>query len=343
MSPPDQNYPPPQPRYAGQPISDQNLPTGCIFDEAERDTFFAKLAKDQQLIDVKDAFPPPQPDPQPVTILYPFLLAIFPAWSYGLQGRGDCMAWSATHNVDVLMGVNIALLKKREQPRALASIEAQYGFMRVEVSGKKTNYSGDGGSPSAAAESVIKCGTLHRLDYETGPHDLRFYDETGGRSGTYGRFGVPDELEPIARQHIVQQVALVTDFNSAVQVLSRGIPISNADPRNPIWTKRDQDGFGSSQWRASHAMNYIGYRLGDRPGLLKINTGHGNHVSGPMHPADCPVQIAACAAWEDADTAEDVLKSGWSWAYSDYTGFAARELASDTVNHAAVHPNQIID
>ena len=131
---------------------------------------------------------------------------------------------------------------------------------------------------------------------------------------------------------------MVTDFETAVELISRGIPISNAHPRNPIWTHRDRDGFGDDSWPASHAMNYIGYRLGSRPGLLKVNTGHGFHVDGPMHPADCPSSIAGCAAWEDADVVDDVLGAQWSWAYSQYRGFPKRELATYRITATAIHP-----
>lgn len=341
MTQPESKHPRPGRTYQGAQLSVQNLPTGVRFDERERAELLERLAAAGRITNAKEAFPPPKPDPQPVTILYPFLLAVFPFWIYGLQGRGDCMGWSAILNVDTLMGVNIALLEKLERAVALASIEAQYGFMRVEVYGGQPDYGGDGASPSGAAESVLKIGTLHCLQYLEGRYDLREYDQSGGRSGRWGRYGVPDELEPIARQHFIQDVALVTDFDTAVQLLAQGIPISNAHPSNPIWTHRDVHGFGDRRWNASHAMNYIGYRLGARPGLLKANWGHGNHVSGPMHPEDCPPAIAGCAAWEDAEVANDVLRAEWSWAYSDYIGFPQRDLSRASIPQSSFHPNHL--
>jgi len=326
MHQPDPKHPSKKREYQREPLSVQNLPTGCRFDPERRAKLLHTLAKRGMLVNARDAFPPPQPTPSPVTLLYPFLLAAFPAWSYGLQSRGDCMAWSATHSIDILMAANIILLEKPEIPRALASIEAQYALMRVEAYNGGPDYGGDGASPDAAADSVLRLGTLHRLQYLDAKYDLREYDQSGGRSGDWGRYGLPDELEPIAKTHFVQQIAQVTDFDTAVELLSRGVPISNAHPQNPIWTTRDADGFGVNQWHAPHAMNYIGYRLGPRPGLLKTNTGHGNHVSGPMHPTDCPSSIANCAAWEDANIANGVLSAGWSWAYSDYIGFPKERL-----------------
>lgn len=329
----------------GPKLDPSHLPNGVIFDERHRDQLLNTLAARGRVVNARDAIPPPPPPPPPpaVTLLYPFLLLAFPNWSYGLQGRGDCMAWSACHNVDVLMAVNIELMNLPEKWVALSAIEAQYGFMRVEALGKSENRGGDGGSPTAAAQSVLDFGTLHRLAYDlaeipTAIYDFREYDESGDRSGYYGRYGIPDELEPTALEHRCQEVAMVTDFETAVEVLKSGVPISNADPRNPIWTHRDSEGFGDRRWDASHAMNYIGYRLGSRPGLLKINTGHGFHVDGPMYPDDCPGPIAACAAWEDAETCDKVLKAEWSWAYSEYIGFPKRDLATYRITATAVHP-----
>jgi len=331
----------PGPPYPGSPLRVQDLPTGCRFDERERADFLTQLSDQGKVTNARLHFPPPQTPPKPVTLLYPFLLAVFPSWTYGLQGRGDCMGWSAAHNVDEVAAVQIALLGRRETAPALTCIEAQYGFMRVEVRGGQPDYGGDGGSPTLAAKSVLECGTLHRMQYLDGKHDLRRYDESGGRSGLWGRYGVPDELEPAAAEHWIQDIALVTDFDTAVECLSRGTPISNAHPSNPIWTERDELGFGKKRWNASHAMNYIGYRLGSRPGLLKINTGHGFHVHGPMHPDDCPSAIAGCAAWEDANVADQVLKAEWSWAYSDYIGFPKRDLNGGRVSQDQIHPNRI--
>lgn len=341
MDQPDPKHPGTIRRYQGQHLSVQDLPCGVRFDARHRDQLLERLARAGRLTNAKDVIQSPPPPPPPVTLLYPFLLAVFTNWTYGLQGRGDCMAWSATHNVDHLMAVNIALLQLPEQPIAITSIEAQYGFMRVEVYGGRPDHGGDGASPSAAAESLLSCGTLHRLEYLDHEYDLRTYDESGGRSGSWGRWGVPDDLEPIARQHFVQDIALVTDFDTAVQLLSQGVPISNAHPNNPIWTHRDASGFGDTHWDASHAMNYIGYRLGSRPGLLKINTGHGFHVDGPMHPNDCPTAIAACAAWEDADVVDHVLDAEWSWAYSDYVGFPKRDLRACSIHRNQIHPNHL--
>lgn len=323
---PDPKHPP-----LGNPQTDPlldpaTLPTGLRLDPEERHAFFTHNPRARGPLP-KGCLPlPPPPPPPPATLLYPFLFAVLPSWTYGLQSRGDCMAWSACHAVDLLTAADIVLKGQLEQFRALTNIEAQYGLMRVEVFGGKPDFGGDGASPTAAARSVTQFGTLHRLKYLADSFDLTAYDNSGGRSGQWGRYGLPDALEPVAAEHKCGDAILVTSFDQAVELLQSGYPISNAAPDNPIPRKRDAQGFGVDIWRASHAMNYIGYRLDPRPGLLQSNTGHGNHVTGPKWPEDMPNTLAACSAWIDRDDVEHVLRQQWSFAYSDYAGFPRREL-----------------
>ena len=44
-----------------------------------------------------------------------------------------------------------------------------------------------------------------------GKHDLRAYDEA--RCREYGRTGVPDDLEPVAKKHPVRSVAAVHSWD----------------------------------------------------------------------------------------------------------------------------------
>jgi hypothetical protein len=302
------------------------LPNGLKLDPANRDELLAMLADTGRHVTAETIPITPPPKPKPVTLLYPFLFLACPNWTYGLQARGDCMAWSAAHTIDVLTAVQIHPQRRREQWRALASIEALYGIMRVEVHGGRPDFSRDGANPADAAQAVTQFGVLHRLKYLDAAYDLTDYDTSGGRSGTYGRWGIPDRLEPIAKEHHCHDAALVTTFDDACKMIALGYPISNAAPDNPIYRSRDSHGTGQHHWAAAHAMNYIGYRLGQHPALLKVNWGHGNHVSGPIVPADMPPTLAACSAWEPAETCDAVLKTRWSFAYSDFLGFPARPL-----------------
>jgi hypothetical protein len=320
---------------SGSPATDplldpQQLPTGLRLDAAERTAFFQQYPTTRRHLQHGPPPETPPPPPPQATLLYPFLFAVLPGWTYGLQGRGDCMAWSSCLAIDVLAAVQVAMIHRPEQWHALTSIECQYGLMRVEVYGGRPDYGGDGASPTAAATAITKLGSLHRIKYLEDTYDFTTYDRSGGRSGQYGRFGIPDALEPIAKEHKAHQAVLIEDFDHAVEVLKSGYAISNAAPDNPIPRARDSEGFGKQVWRASHAMNYLGYRLGKRPGLLQVNSGHGNHVTGPHWPADIPPTLAACSAWIDKSDVEHVLRQQWSFAYSDYEGFPERDLSLAT-------------
>lgn len=304
----------------GPKLDPATLPTGLDPPSRASLDLLATLTRQGLIVDG----PPPRAQRPPIIpdafILYPFLLAVFPAWSYGLQAIGDCMAWASADAIDNRAALQIEHLTRPERPIGLAMKEALYGFMRVEVYGYNQNTSGDGADPAAAAAAVVKFGSLHYINYLADKYQFPNYDKTGARARSYGRYGVPNDLEPTAAEHPVIKTERVTSFERACELLAQGCPIANAHPANPIYRSRDKDAFGTNPWRASHAMNYSGYRLGARPGLLKTNTGHGYHVDGTRWPADMPDVVAHCSAWEDATTSDAILQYGWSYAHLDYKG-----------------------
>lgn len=264
-------------------------------------------------------------DSEKEVILALGLTKAFPNWKSGSQAIGDCMSWSCSHNVDVLAGVQVFLQQTAEEVLYQVASECMYGFMRVEALGKSSDNGGDGAYGGAAAKAVMKCGTLHRKKYAVGKgYDFSVY--SGSRAKEYGRYGVPDDLEQMAREHIVKTATLVTNFADAAKFIQNGYPISNAHGNNPtLQGSRDKDGFARAGGFA-HAMNYIGVRFGSRPGLLKTNTGWRGTTSGPMYPENLPPNILDCCWWEDADICDRVFKGQDSFAYSQYQGFKKQDL-----------------
>lgn len=269
------------------------------------------------------------------TLLFLALFQVYPEWSYGMQGIGDCMSWSKAHNETILDAVAAALGKQRW--RAPVATEPGYGFMRVEVFGRPDR-GGDGAYGGAAAKAATEWGCLYRMQYSSAEYpglgseyDFRKY--SGALAKQYGRTGVPDELEPIARNHTCQATALCTSFEQAAAAIQSGYPVSNAHSRNLIYSGRDKEGFGTGGSPAAHAMNYTAVRHGRRPGLWLANTGHGNHVSGPVgadddgKPFPIPETYAACGCWQDADVADRLLRESQdSFVYSDHAGFPLQTL-----------------
>lgn len=256
------------------------------------------------------------------------LLKAFPNWKAGSQGIGDCMSWSCAHNIDVLMGVQAYLQMLAEETPYQVCSEAMYGFMRVEVFGRPDR-GGDGAYGGAAAEAVMKFGSLHRTKYNLGK-GWDFTTYSGSRAKSFGATGVPDELEPMARSHIVNTATLVKDFDTATKFIMNGYPISNAHGSNPTAQgSRDKDGYARGRGY-SHAMNYIGVRWGAKPALLKTNTGWQDTVSGPMWPDQLQggnESLLGCCWWEEADICDRVLAGEDSFAYSQYQGFKKQKLS----------------
>jgi hypothetical protein len=257
-------------------------------------------------------------------ILSHYLMKAFPGWKAGRQAIGDCCSWACAQSVDTIMGVQIFLQNMPEEMLYTCCTETAYGFMRVEVFGKP-DYGGDGAYGGAAAKSVMQFGTLHRKKYDLGK-GYDFTEYIGSRAKEYGRTGVPDDLEPIAREHIVKTATMVTDFETAAKFIMNGYAILNTHGSNPTCEgSRDSEGFGRGRGY-SHAMNYVGVRWGSRPGLLKVNSGWRDTVSGPVGPYELSSELACCSWWEDASICDKVLKGQDSFAFSQYTGFKKQKL-----------------
>jgi hypothetical protein len=266
-------------------------------------------------------------DDEKKTVVHPqYLKMAFPDWKSYNQEIGSCVGFSSTHCTDEIMAIQIFFNNLPEQAMYLCSVESLYGFMRVELFGKP-DYSSGGSYGAAAAKAIMKFGSLHRKKYNIGKgYDLTTY--SGDRCYQWGRTGVPDELEEIAREHLVQTTTQIKDFDTAAKFIMNGYPIINTHGRNPTFVgERDSEGFSTKRGTTgyAHAMNYVGVRFGSRPGLLKVNSGWPQTVTGPMGEYDFSI-VSDCAWWEDADTCNSVFNGDDSFAYSQYNGFKKQKL-----------------
>ncbi len=325
----------------GPKLDPAKLPAGLRLPNRKALTLLRPLFASGQLITADQLLPHPRPRTNATTLLYPILLTAFPSWIYGLQAIGDCMAWSSAHGIDIAASVEIHLRNRNQRIIAPTMIEALYGFMRVEARGLDENPEPDGAYPPDAVNAMTRWGTLHYTTYLGGQHVFQTYDPTGARSRYYGRHGVPDELEPIAVRHRATRCVLVRTFDEACDLIDAGCPIINAHLENPIPRSRDADGFGIDAVPAPHAMNYIGYRRGNRPGLLQTNTGHGFHVDGPRVPDDMPDVIAHCSAWLDEATVNRVLAAQWTYALEGYEGATKAIRLDFPIDWRHLHPTLV--
>ena len=136
---------------------------------------------------------------------------------------------------------------------------------RVEIGGGRLGGQ-DGCVGAWAFEAVRKYGTLRRKKY--GKYDFTTYSGAKAREMGMPRHGLPDELEPIAREQIIQGGSLVTTWEELCDVTASGRPTTIASNRgfNQV---RDKEGFLKPSGTWNHQMCVIGtFDKGPRPGAV---------------------------------------------------------------------------
>jgi hypothetical protein len=254
-------------------------------------------------------------DDQDSVLLYRALYEAKPGWTVGKQGIGDCVSWGWSHGADVLLAVEQKLGTSGAWKQA--ATEAVYGGSRTIGMDRSTGGWSDGSYGGAAAKYVTKAGILFRQPYPG--VDLSEY--SAQRAKQWGNFGVPADLLPLAKEHPIKTVALVSTFEEAATAIKNGYPVPVCSGQG-FSSTRDSDGFARPQGSWSHCMVLIGVRGGNRPGLLCLNSWGPNWISGPKWPADQPDG----SFWVDIETCNRMLSGRDSFAVSNYLGFPVRKL-----------------
>lgn len=226
---------------------------------------------------------------------------------------GSCVAFGTASAIEHLLCVQIAN-GAGEEYRDLVQ-EVIYGGSRVEIGGGTIR--GDGSIGAWAARFATEYGVIPRGTH--GSHDLRAYDET--RCRDYGRRGVPDELEPLAKRHPVKSTSNVRSWDECRAAIRNGYPIAVCSSQG-FTMARDADGFCRPSGTWMHCMAIVGIRVGSRPGAFLLNSWGPTAHSGPRGLGD----PSPAGFWADAKTVDRMLKQGDSWAFSAATGFPPRKL-----------------
>lgn len=251
-------------------------------------------------------------------LLYKFYPGPWPCW---FQETGDCVSFGYGSGIDILQAVQVALKKRGPWDKSVpvnekwagnTATEIIYAGSRVEIGGGRIRGAGSNGA--WAAKFVKDYGTLIRKSY--GKYDFTKY--SGKVADQLGRTGVPDELEPITREHNVQEVAQVRSYEEARDVIANGGVVPVCSNYGFERRTRDKDGFQKPRGTWLHCMLF--WACDDnptRPGLGICNS-HGPNVSGPKR-HDEP----DCAWWVDAEICDAMLRQGDSWALYGYKGWQA--------------------
>jgi hypothetical protein len=232
---------------------------------------------------------------------------------------GSCTSFGTASAVEHLLCVQIASGRGGKY-RDLVQ-EVIYAGSRVEVG--KGQITGDGSTGAWVVEFVTKWGVIPRGKHLDGKYDLSKYDEA--RCRAWGRSGVPDDLEPIAKESPVKGYSLVTSFAEADKAIRQGYPVVVCSGQG-FRMARDADGFCPPSGTWYHCMTFIGARGGKRPGPFCLNSWGPKAHTGPRFPADAPEG----GFWVDSALADKMLKQ-WrdSYALSDAAGFPERAVLPD--------------
>jgi hypothetical protein len=254
-----------------------------------------------------------------VVLLHKALFQVAPGYRTHEQTIGDCVSHGWGSGIDVLKAVQIAA-GAREEWTGETATEIVYAASRVEVGGGRLG-NGDGSIGAWAAQAVSETvGTLVRGKY--GSLDLTEYSgATAKKLGRRGA-GVPDELEPQAREHPVKVVSMVQTYEEARDAIANGYPVAVCSNRG-FTSRRDEKGFAKPSGSWAHCMLYVAVDDADgRPGLLQWNSWGDNWISGPKR-HDQPEG----SFWTDAEVCDRQLREQDSFAMSGYVGgFPSQEL-----------------
>ncbi len=256
-------------------------------------------------------------------ILYDAQKAVVGRWlSYAAQQIGDCVGHMGGRVTDIVTNVRIAVKGKRELWLAKACSEAAYALSRVEIGGGRLG-NNDGSTGAWMAKALKQYGNLLRREYTAGGEtfDLRKY--SGALAKAWGRTGLPDALEPIAKEHPFRTVSLVDSYEEARDAIANGYPVGVCSMQGFEGATRDKDGFISPRGTWPHAMVF-GATWDDskRPGLALDNKSWPDSwVKGPLAEG-----LPPGTAWVAAETCDRMLRGKDSFAYSQYEGYPAQDL-----------------
>lgn len=263
------------------------------------------------------------------TVLWPMLFEAFPEWMWLVQGTGDCVSIGTGHMEDCNAATQ-ALSAEQKKIFKEACTEAIYGFGKAELF-RSYRFNSPGMAGIDGVMAIRQYGILHRQVYQH--DDCTKY--SGKRAIAWGEkprhtHGVPDYLEPLAAINRSTDCIEVTDAILGAALLESGYAWQWCG--NTQWgLTRDANGLANSWAYGAHCMTATGVRYKDgKPWAFWIaNTGHGDHVYGPVGPYPMPAAYAACGSWIRVGVIDAVLRQGDCYAVSDSTLWEKKELTPE--------------
>ena len=256
------------------------------------------------------------------------LLACSKSWKRGSQPIGSCVGWGFAMSIDVLAACDVVMRHEAEVWGGRCIEASIYGPSRVEMRGQSRNLGGDGSTGFHAAKAVRDMGTLHYgQDYGGRRFDRQF---TGTQETAWGRDGMPDALEPYAKNQRCSEVTMVRSFDDCAKAISNGYPVALCSMRGFSMKFVDRGSLGGG-WLTpmgtwAHCMMACAVRW-DRPALLVPNS-WGNCYSGPVDER-LPEAFQRTSGWVDAEVIDGMCRGGDSYALAGFSGFKPTTLPAN--------------
>lgn len=235
---------------------------------------------------------------------------------------GSCVGFGTTKAVMRTHAGEIVRRKGSASEWSRFAEEATYGGSRVEIGGGRIR--GDGSVGGWAAQFVTKYGMVPRKKYDT--VDLTTYSTTLCRE--WGRSGVPDEFEVIARKFPVKSFVQVKVWEEAKAAIAQDYCIAVCSNQG-FANRRDENGVARASGSWAHSMCIDGYHIeGSKEYGHIVNSWGTDWISGPTGWGN----PGGDGFWAESSVIDRMLKQGDSWAFSGVTGFPARKPLDWNVN-----------
>lgn len=170
--------------------------------------------------------------------------------------RGFCVGFGNAKMATLSIAM-MAAAGEISWPGADVAIEPVYGGMRYEIGAKEhgsnLNRGDDGGVGAWAAEWLLKYGVLLMQPYGS----IDFTNYNMARCSQYGSSGVPDELEPKAKEHPLQKAALCQSADDVWALIGQMHPVVHCSNQGFRMT-RNSDGTCSPSGSWAHCSSWSG-------------------------------------------------------------------------------------
>lgn len=199
-------------------------------------------------------------------LVAPFLNVnrLFPGcWPGRAQERGDCVSHGQRNaNLTAMVGDIIAGLPDEKDgeiegvPDDVSPQGLKDGVLSTEATYWMRGYNGDGWSCSSSARvAQTSSGMVLRKEYPELGIDLSQY--SGSLAGKYGAKEPPENIQKMAQQHLVRDVARVNSFEGLRDALAQGAGIQTCGGEG-FSSSRDENGFSRRQGGWSHSFAFVG-------------------------------------------------------------------------------------